>query len=266
MADVKMPKMPKSKPCKFYIAWSGKCGKPTTNGWCSEHEKAKCSSCKKKATRSCDAQMGGLTCGADLCATCQHSEGRHVTKAVYNRLESEQRLLEKEGIESERMLSERGVPIGLPKHLLELLSGDKSGYEIKEIYALSLEHGLMGYFPAVFVEKRKRIIITSDPSLIFRVWESLEPRKSRLDTELAWVNESLSICYLIKGHSEHDKLTSRPHRLLNEEEHRILKQDGAQPYRWAPGLFGGSDNESEVRRKIASEAKQHGVVLASSTP
>lgn len=75
MADVVIPVMPPSTPCIFRLAWRGKCGKPTDNGWCNKHEALTCVVCNKKATRMCDyTGSGPFVCGASLCDSCQHEE------------------------------------------------------------------------------------------------------------------------------------------------------------------------------------------------
>jgi hypothetical protein len=86
MADVKMPE---STPCQFDAKGWAPCKKPSDNGWCSEHEGLKCSSCGGQAVTNCDAQIFGLACGEPLCADCTHSyigDATHVTKAVAEEL------------------------------------------------------------------------------------------------------------------------------------------------------------------------------------
>ena len=83
MADVVMPKMPPSTPCRFESGWKGKCGKPTDNGLCSEHEGMKCIVCDKQATQTCDyTGSSPFVCGAPLCDTCRH-EPYHPKDAPY---------------------------------------------------------------------------------------------------------------------------------------------------------------------------------------
>lgn len=42
------------------------------------------------------------------------------------------------------------LPQGLPNNLLELINSESPGWKIRWGYSLQLEHGLMGYFPALF--------------------------------------------------------------------------------------------------------------------
>lgn len=71
MASVKMPT---SVPCQFDNSFGGKCGKPSDNGFCDDHERLPCGLCSEQAVRFCeeDAVPSSLMCGVPLCATCKH--------------------------------------------------------------------------------------------------------------------------------------------------------------------------------------------------
>jgi len=59
--------------CKFDNGWGRHCNQEAgASGFCEEHNKLKCVSCGKQATKSCD-QTGGLVCGAPLCPDCVHN-------------------------------------------------------------------------------------------------------------------------------------------------------------------------------------------------
>ncbi|MBA3732982.1 hypothetical protein H0W91_01250 [Patescibacteria group bacterium] len=65
--------MLESQPCQFQKAWVGMCRRPSTNGWCTEHEALKCRVCGKQAVKTCDfTGTNPLVCGVPLCHTCQH--------------------------------------------------------------------------------------------------------------------------------------------------------------------------------------------------
>ncbi len=255
MADVKMPD---SIPCQFDKRGWAPCKKPSTNGWCSKHEKAKCSSCGEQATRSCDAQMGGLGCGAYLCDKCQHGrDGKHISAAEYKKEQHEERELRENGRESDRMLAERGVPRGLPKHLKELLAGNRDGYELMTCYALELKHGLMGFFPAI--QKGTKIIaIVPDKTLIFRIWRSLEPRDSQLLASEYMVNRELGVVYHM-AMSDFDKEQSRPLKLFSAEEVELLFQSNPAPFEWARGLLGASTSKQNFDALIERVAREQGI-------
>lgn len=250
MADVKMPD---SVPCLFDKKGWAPCKKPSTNGWCSKHENLVCASCGKKATRSCDAQMGGLLCGVDICDNCGHSpeDGSHVSLEVVRAYHDRRRA------EGEAAIASRNSPVqmmndelGVSLNLTELLKGDTGAWPIVEFYYLELEHGLMAFFPAT-VGNTKRIVITVDKGLIVKVWETLPRRESKVGTSHGYYNKERSILYPILGHSDYDKETSRPQKVLTESEFDQMSMGGVNSFRWASGLFGGRDvSEEEFSRKV----------------
>ncbi len=257
MADVKMPD---SKPCQFDKAWQGKCKKPSTNGWCSEHEGLKCVSCGKKAVKECD-NAGSFVCGANLCATCQHSptSSGHVTKAVADAL-WKGITEERKAIEASRTspIQRMNEELGVPLNRAELLKKIPAGFEIKEYYYLQLDHGLMGFFPAVFVGS-KRVVITTDIELAKEAWGTMTPRKSKLSHNLGHVNEQLGIVYPILGDDQYEKEESKPLQLLTRTEFEGLLAVSPHPFQWAPGLLSNDMNADEFRELISSVAEKYDV-------
>lgn len=255
MADIEMPK---SIPCKFEIAWQGRCNKPSTNGWCSEHERLKCTSCGAKATRSCE-RTGSLVCGASLCDTCQHSikDGSHVTKEVFD-AQVELERLERVAVEQSRSSPDQRLNSdGNPVNLFELLKQDPKGqgYLLERVFSLQLTHSLMGFFPAVIYSQR-RVIICIDRNLLVEIWKTLEPRKSQLDSLTYYVNREKGIAYVdVDRPSEREE--SKPEKVLTRDEYEKIKKEDPDSIMWAPGLIGGVYFSPEqfvqyVDRKVAS--------------
>lgn len=237
MADVKMPH---SVPCRFEISWKGPCAKPSTNGWCSKHEKLTCCSCGKKATRDCD-QASSLVCGAPLCETCAHSLNgdTHVTEEVFK---EQVRQMEQDRIAVEQSRScpdQRMDREGDPTNLFELLKRDtgEQGYHLEKVYSLRLETRLMAYLPAV-IDSEKRVVICRDKNLLVEIWRTLEPRQSQMDTLTSWVNTQKGIAYVdLDDKSEQER--SKPMKLLTREEYGTIPRSGQGSISWAPGLLGG---------------------------
>lgn len=261
MADVKMPE---SKPCQYDNGWAGRCGRASDNGWCSQHEDKKCAGCGDKAIKACDQPVGGLNCGAPLCGGCKHSrdDNTHVTRVVA------EEALRKAKEEREALLASRTSPVqwmnevlGVPMNLFELLKGDTSAWPIKEFYHLELNHGLMGFFPAIVLAEKKRLVLTIDRSLLGHVWRRLEPRDSKMGKGLGYVNESLGFLYPNLGQSDHEKEDSKPLKILSEAEYIKLTHNGAEGFGWAPGLIG--PNMHRARFEEVIEAQQSSVVFAS---
>lgn len=251
MASVKMPDPPPSTPCQFRPAWRDECGEPSDNGWCDKHEKLTCASCGQKATTECNAQMGGLCCGAPLCDNCTHApsgyEKGHITNAKAEELYEEEKREEETKIASRSSPEQRLDKQGRPKNLLELLKGPETAYEIKQGYWLQLEHGLMGFFPAIFADDRKRLVITLDKELIVKVWRMLSPRRSKIGENLFYVVKDLGVAYA----NIDDKEMSEPDRYLTQEEFDQLTADeSARPFAWAPGLLGADMSEEDFIRSI----------------
>lgn len=254
MADVVMPK---SVPCKFNAKGWAPCKKPSDNGFCSEHENLKCVCCAKQALRSCDAQMGGLACGAPLCETCQHSTegGRiHVTKQVFDDQMSEEREYARTRKESKRMLASRGVPtdIEFPRHLKELLdSGKREDFNLMRCYYLRIKHGLMGEFP-VITKNNRIVVITPDKDSMSQIWKSLAPKESEVVTAECIVNTAIGVGYFMREDKFEQEL-SKPYKIFSKEEIQVLFAKDTQPFQWAPGLLGAGISQQRFEELIQKE-------------
>lgn len=237
MADIKIPK---SVPCLFEVSWVGRCNNPSTNGWCSKHENLKCCSCGAKATQDCD-HTSSLVCGAPLCKTCHHSlagDG-HVTGAVYKE-QTDKRKQEEDAIEQSRTNSEQRLDgEGNPANLFELLKKDpkEQGYRLEKVFYLQLTHGLMAFFPAV-IDAEKRVIACLDRNLLVEVWKTLEPRASKMDSQICYVNEQKGIAYPnVDEQYEQERL--KPEKIFTRNEYEGIQKKIPGAITWAPGLIGG---------------------------
>ncbi len=202
--------------------------------------------------------MGGLGCGAYLCDKCQHGrDGNHVSAALYLEEQSEEQELRVSGLESERMLQERGVPLGLPKNLKELLHRNRSGYELMTCYALEIAHGLMGFFPAI-QKGTKKMAIVSDKATIFRIWRSLEPSYSKLLLFEGLVNRELEVVYHMET-SDFGQEQSRPLKLFSTDEVEMLFRADPNPFKWAPGILGASTSRDNFNALILRSAREQGI-------
>lgn len=146
----------------------------------------------------------------------------------------------------------------VPENLKVLLEKDLDGYRLKSGYFLELEHGLWGFFPAVFFGTG-RIIITLDPELLQEIWKMLPRRRSKMSSNQFYVNSDLKIGYPMIDQTEQ----SKPQELFTREEFEALVKVEKQPFEWAPGLIGNDMTEAEFRRTLEEVARQHGVALPS---
>lgn len=141
------------------------------------------------------------------------------------------------------------LPQGLPNNLLELINSESPGWKIRWGYSLQLEHGLMGYFPALF-SGTKHVVISLDKSVIEEVWKSLSPRRSKLDTDLYYVNESLGVGFHIGGTQDYLLKRAVPFRFLTRERLAELFETTAKPFQWAPGLIGEDMTREEFAETL----------------
>jgi hypothetical protein len=250
--------MPKSIPCQFDSKGWAPCKKPSNNGWCTKHEGLQCSSCGIQATQSCDAGIGGLACGSPLCDTCRHLNDTHVTKEIADD-DLRKRRAEREARIASRTSPKRRMneTLGVPLTLFELLKGDwrAEGYEIRKVYFLELEHGLMGFFPAILTSDAERIIFTIDILLLEKVWKILPPKKAKLQERLGYVNEQLGVVYLDAPTPERED--REPSRLLTDKEFSALLDSAEKPFKWASGLLGADHlKEDTFLQYLSSQASQ----------
>lgn len=247
------------------VALEGACKKPSTNGWCSEHEKKRCIRCRRKATRNCDVGMGGLVCGAPLCAGCaHHPDGSHTTKsaadAAYKAQLDEMEAKRRSRTDPEPRLDPQ---TGLPLNLFELRKRDLAEVPIKECFFLELEHGLMGCFPAINASI-DQVVLTMDQRLIFDVWLTLPPRQSKVVAVLCYVLNEHGVAYMIPSSEDQWSVeNSQPMPLLTREAFdQLTSGDGSEPFRWAPGLIGGRGFSQEQFRALVEEtASKRGVSI-----
>jgi hypothetical protein len=93
-----------------------------------------------------------------------------VTGKVYNeqtkREVREQEALEQSKTSPEQRLNEEGNPA----NLFELLKKDpkEQGYRLEKVFYVQLDHGLMGFFPAV-IDSQKRVVVCLDRDLLVNI-------------------------------------------------------------------------------------------------
>ena len=126
--------------------------------------------------------------------------------------------------------------------LKEYVNKNLEGVKICTAYSLQLEHSLMGYFPAVFVENLDNIVICLSHDLIEKVRNMLPKRKSKIDEITVLVDTEKGIAFdlrLISHLNLEEAFDRESLNLLSEEDFNKLTKNGNKPFRWAPGLIGG---------------------------
>ncbi|MFH1142152.1 MAG: hypothetical protein V1695_00400 [Candidatus Uhrbacteria bacterium] len=269
MADVKMPD---SVLCQFDAKGWSPCKRPSTNGLCSEHEGLKCVVCDQQAHTKCDQAMGGLTCGAPLCLTCEHDpvNGGHVTQEVARA----RRQAEKE--EREAKAASRTSPdqrldeeTGLPLNLFELLKGDweAEGFVLAHVYYLKLDDSPWGTRPAIFESDHQRIVFVTDLHLLFKVLHFLKPKPFNVMQVTAYVCKAKAVAYLEQVDAGISHEDSRPEPLLTQEEYdQLAASDECGWFRWPLGVFGMREHsEQHQRDSFVRQAQKYDPGFASAS-
>lgn len=252
-----------SSKCTFEVAWVGTCKKPCQpqSDRCNQHADLTCIACGQRATKSCDETLTSFVCGASLCATCHHSPTGtgHVTHKEYLQIVEEEKREEEATIKSRTSSEQRLHPDGYPLNLFELLKGDPSTYDVKTVYYLALTHGLMGLFPAVFVDDTQRVVTTFDEDLIKEVWKLLSPRKSHLNTCEMYVPKNYpSIGYVKPKYSGPEQEEQLPaEKILTPEEFKQLTTGKeSRPFMWAPGLISDGMSQEDFLQTIEAVCRK----------
>jgi hypothetical protein len=170
----------------------------------------------------------------------------HVTEAIYKE-QTEKRNREENARKQSRATSEQRLDEnGNPANLFELLKKDprEQGYYLQKVFFLKLEHGLMAFFPAV-IDQEKRVIVCLDKSLLVDVWKSLEPRASKMDSLMCFVNEQKGISYSYDDH-QYEQERIKPEKILTRKEYEVIRVKTPDAIAWAPGLIGENYLDPEL--------------------
>lgn len=147
------------------------------------------------------------------------------------------------------------IPGGVPENLFDLINGDQTGYSVRIVYALLLDHTLMGEYPAIIrgLPRGEDLIITTDRELILEIWKMLTPRKSKILEMTYLVNDELGIGFPYST-KKYEQKTSPATALLNRKwfDHFVseAKKSGSTPFAWAPGLVSNDMSREEFFETI----------------
>ena len=150
---------------------------------------------------------------------------------------------------------ERVLPVGVLENLQQVVDGDQEGFELRTGYSLFLDHGLMGYFPAIYKHDEEEIICF-DKELIEKVWALLSPRKSKIRSELFYVNRQTGYCYAIPPDKYYGPEKMEAIEFLTQEKFEKLIAENPEPFEWAPGLVSDDMTNEEFQRTIQAAISQ----------
>lgn len=118
-------------------------------------------------------------------------------------------------------------------------------------YFLELEHGSMGFFPAVFTAYTPRIVVVFDIKLLFDVWRKMKPRSSKMRQCLFFADKEYGIGYPVQEAEYWIKEGHRgPIKFLSQKEFDGLIAELPEPFMWMPGIIGATITENEFMGKI----------------
>jgi len=120
----------------------------------------------------------------------------------------------------------------IPKNLGEMTGKDLAGFQLVKGYFLELEHGLMGFFPALIASNNK-IVVCSDILLLEKVWELLPKKPAKLRDVLLLADIDQRFGFDVQ--SQHGEETEAIH-ILSEAEFSGLSQK-TDSFKWPLGLL-----------------------------
>jgi len=124
-------------------------------------------------------------------------------------------------------------------------------------YFLELDHGLMGFFPAI-ITGMKMMILVFERELIFDIWQILEPRPSKLAEATFYVSEEHGVAFPTHDTRSH---VENPIHFLTRSQFERLFEKYPDTFGWAPGLIGNDMSEIEFLQTIKAAADVAGIKL-----
>jgi hypothetical protein len=135
--------------------------------------------------------------------------------------------------------------------LKELLAeGVHDGFRLAVAHYAELEHGLMGFFPAIESESGK-MVMTLDPELLKQVCATLTARRFKFGTQLVYVNLKTGVAYSIHDTDKKALEESTPFQIFTKARFDELDKK-KQPFKWAPGLVGAGMTAEEFEDALKS--------------
>jgi len=116
----------------------------------------------------------------------------------------------------------------------DLWERDLAGYEIAPGYYLELEHGLMGFFPAI-TTRDGEIVVCLARSQLSRVLKCLPARPARIGELFLLVNKSNGLAFNLSHPRERGKWL-KPFLILSEKKLASLCAR-ENSFAWSPGLL-----------------------------
>jgi len=134
--------------------------------------------------------------------------------------------------------------------LAEKLGKDLMGYQLAWGYHLELEHGLMGFFPAVVRNdeiENEPIAICLNKTSLRKVWDRLEARPAKIGRTLLLVTPDQDKGFSVTAFANYIGGSRKPGPmpvLTDEALNKLCELE--KPFAWACGLIQLKDMEVKV--------------------
>ncbi len=139
----------------------------------------------------------------------------------------------------------------IPATLGDVMNKDLSGFQQIQVYYLELEHGLMGFFPALISETGE-IVVCLNKELLEKV-KKLLPRRRCKQGQLQ-ILANTEGCYGFEvGNPSGDK--TKPLHILTEKEF-TQRSSEERPFKWAPGLVSNDMDADEFKETLDLAAEK----------
>lgn len=129
-----------------------------------------------------------------------------------------------------------------PEKLGECFGIDLAGHTLTFAYYLHINHGLMGFHPAILREDPEgddTFIVARRRSDLKIVWDELPPCRAKIGVFLGLIHEASGRIFDVSG--DIDRLRSRkPLRVYSAAE--LTKLVDSPGFQWAPGVLSLTDD------------------------
>jgi len=124
-----------------------------------------------------------------------------------------------------------------PKKLGEIMNQDLAGFQLVIGYFLEIDHGLMGFHPALIAATRQ-IVVCLDRNTLKKVWELLPRTKAKVTEFLLVANIKEGFGFDLQNE---EKTNTTYLRIFSEEAINTLIAGQEKPFAWTPGVISTRD-------------------------
>ncbi|HLC49323.1 MAG TPA: hypothetical protein VJI96_02995 [Candidatus Andersenbacteria bacterium] len=143
----------------------------------------------------------------------------------------------------------------MPQTLIDVVTGDQSGFELRIGYYPQIKHSLMGFFPGIITASNE-IILVFERDLIAPIWAMMEPMSSEWVKGLFFVSKEKGIAFSMSSGRLEELSSLKTWQVLSRSNFEELTADGIRPFSWAAGIFGAMIQPDEFERLRKGELEK----------